>query len=101
MRVADHRCSNTHPLDCIKLVVMRDRLDSNAEAWMYRVALCESTYNPHAINPSGARGLYQFMPSTFANTPQRRHSIWSARAQAFAAAWLYARDGGGSDWQCR
>ncbi len=85
------------------LVILVDRLGAIEGSWMLRVAYCESTDNPLAENPSGAEGLYQFMPSTFAGTAPGRagQSIWSARAQAFAAAWLYAKDGGGREWQCQ
>ncbi|HEX4213910.1 MAG TPA: transglycosylase SLT domain-containing protein, partial [Candidatus Dormibacteraeota bacterium] len=43
-------------------------LGSAAVQWGLRIADCESTYNPRAVNPSGAEGLFQFMPSTFAGT---------------------------------
>ena len=69
--------------------------------WGLRIAKCESTYNPRAVNPSGAEGLFQFMPSTFANTPPGRAggSIWDPVAQSQAAAWMYSQ-GRQSEWQC-
>src|SRR2546423_7185829 len=33
---------------------------------LLRVAYCESRFNPGAYNPSGASGLFQFLPSTWA-----------------------------------
>jgi soluble lytic murein transglycosylase-like protein len=70
-------------------------------AWGLRIAKCESGYNPRAVNPSGASGLFQFMPSTFANTPPGRAggSIWDAVAQSQAAAWMYSQ-GRQHEWQC-
>jgi soluble lytic murein transglycosylase-like protein len=72
-------------------------------AWAYRVAWCESRYQPGAYNRwSAASGLYQFLPSTFAATPQGRAglSVFDPYANAAAAAWLYQR-AGGRPWSCR
>lgn len=33
--------------------------------WLYRVAACESGFDPYAIGPNGEIGVFQFMPSTF------------------------------------
>jgi hypothetical protein len=72
-----------------------------AVAWGIRIAKCESGYNPDARNPSGAEGLFQFMPSTFANTPPGRAggSIWDPTANAQAAAWMYSQ-GRQGEWEC-
>ena len=72
-----------------------------AVSWGLRIAKCESGYNPRAVNPSGATGLFQFMPSTFANTPPGRAggSIWDPVAQSQAAAWMYSQ-GRQGEWQC-
>lgn len=69
--------------------------------WGLTVAKCESTYNPNAVNPSGAEGLFQFMPSTFAATPPGRagQSIWSPVASSEAAAWMYSQ-GRQGEWEC-
>ena len=77
-------------------------LGSQAVQWGLRVANCESSYRPGAVNPSsGSEGLFQFMPSTFAATPQGRAggSIWDATAQAQAAAWMYSQ-GRQVEWEC-
>lgn len=65
------------------------------------MAKCESSYNPNAYNPSGASGLFQFMPSTFAGTPQGKagDSIWDPVASAEAAAWMYSQ-GRQAEWEC-
>ncbi len=67
---------------------------------LWRVARCESGYSPTAHNPSGASGLFQFMPGTFAGTPFGRFSIWSPYANALAAGWMFARGRAGA-WVCR
>jgi soluble lytic murein transglycosylase-like protein len=69
--------------------------------WGLRIAKCESGYNPYAQNPSGASGLFQFMPSTFANTPPGRAggSIWDPTANSQAAAWMYSQ-GRQGEWEC-
>ena len=77
------------------------RLGAGAQQWALRVAKCESNYNPLAVNPySGASGLFQFLPSTWAITPQHAQSVFDAVANAQAAAWLYQRSGP-SQWSCQ
>jgi Transglycosylase SLT domain len=76
-------------------------LGAGAQQWALRVAKCESNYNPLAVNPSsGASGLFQFLPSTWALTPQHAQSVFDAVANAQAAAWLYQRSGPGQ-WSCK
>lgn len=69
---------------------------------LWRKARCETggTFDPHAHNQSGASGLYQFMPSTFASTPYARLSIWSPYASALAAGWMHEH-GRGGEWTCQ
>lgn len=67
---------------------------------LWRIARCESGVYPLARNPSGASGLFQFMPGTFAGTPFGGLSIWSPYANALAAGWMFAR-GRASAWVCR
>jgi len=64
-----------------------------AVTWGLAVATCESSDNSSAYNSSGASGLFQFLPSTFAETPQGQagDSIWDPVANASAAAWMYGR----------
>jgi hypothetical protein len=71
-----------------------------ALGWALRVAACESTFNPYAWNPSGASGLFQFMPSTWRTTPYGTASIWDPMAQALAARWMY-ENGRIGEWVCR
>lgn len=67
---------------------------------LVRKARCESRLNPLAFNPSGASGLMQFLPSTFATTPYAHRSIWSAKWNSLAGAWMH-RMGRGNEWSCR
>jgi len=72
-----------------------------AVQWAMNVAWCESRYHPNSVNSSsGASGLFQFLPSTWAFTPYANHSPFDPQYNALAAAWLYARDGP-SQWVCQ
>jgi hypothetical protein len=75
-------------------------MGDTAVQWGLRVAKCESGYNPRAYNPAGPYyGLFQFLQSTFNNTPYRGQDIYDAGANAGAAAWKYGQ-GGQSAWGC-
>lgn len=75
-------------------------LGAAAQSWALRVAKCESNYNPYAVNrSSGASGLFQFLPSTWAASPYHAQSVFDPVANAHAAAWLYQRSGPGQ-WVC-
>ncbi len=75
-------------------------LGQTAVNWAERVAMCESGDNPNARNSwSGAAGLFQILPSTWAGTPYAAQSEFDPVANAKAAAWIYARRGA-SPWTC-
>jgi len=60
----------------------------------------ESGGNPNAVNrSSGAAGLLQFLPSTWAGTPQGRAglSVFNPQAARAAAAWMLAQ-GRAKEW---
>lgn len=66
------------------------------------VARCESGLNPGAYNPSGASGLFQIMPGTFAGTSEAGQSIFNAQASALAAHEIFVRDGySWREWTCK
>ena len=72
-----------------------------AVQWAVNVAYCESRYHPNSVNSdSGASGLFQFLPSTWAFTPYAKYSPFDPKYNALAAAWLYQRDGP-SQWVCQ
>jgi hypothetical protein len=70
-----------------------------------RIAWCESRWFPGAYNRrSGASGLFQFIPSTWAYASRMAgfagESPFAPVANVFSAAWLY-RVGGPRHWSCR
>ncbi|MDQ2911901.1 MAG: ubiquitin-like domain-containing protein [Chloroflexota bacterium] len=71
---------------------------------LLRVAYCESRFNPGAYNASGASGLFQFMPRTWAANSVRAGfagaSVFDPLASANVAAWMFAR-GQAFQWVCR
>jgi hypothetical protein len=76
-------------------------LGPGAQAWAMRISRCESGYNRFAVNrSSGASGLFQFLPSTWAHSPFASRSPFDPAANAQAAAWLYKRSGPAA-WQCK
>lgn len=64
------------------------------------ISYAESRNNPLARNPSGASGLFQFLPSTFRSTPpgMRGESIWDVSAQREAARYMVLA-GRKREWQ--
>jgi hypothetical protein len=64
---------------------------SNQTYQLYRVMMGESGGNPYAHNASGASGLFQFIPSTWRSTPYGGCSIWDAKSQCYAAAWMFSQ----------
>jgi thioesterase domain-containing protein len=90
-----HQCSQTNVQPCIRQAARRYR-QSYSEA--KRVSFCESRWNPHASN-GVSFGLWQFIPSTWASTPFRRRSIWSAKWSSLAAMWMW-RQGRKGEWSC-
>jgi hypothetical protein len=76
-------------------------LGAGAQQWALRIAKCESGYNPNAVNrSSGASGLFQFMPSTWAHLPWAGQSVFNPVANAQAAAYYYQHSGPGP-WSCK
>jgi hypothetical protein len=74
-------------------------------AQLLRVAWCESRYNPLAYNASsGASGLFQFMPRTWAANSVRAGyggaSVFDAVANANTAAFMFAA-GQAGQWSCK
>jgi uncharacterized protein YabE (DUF348 family) len=71
---------------------------------LLRVAYCESRFNPGAYNASGASGLFQFMPRTWAANSERAGyagaSPFDPVASANVAAWMFVR-GQAYQWVCR
>ncbi len=72
-----------------------------SERAMVRVAQCESTLNPCAVNQSGPYyGLFQFLKSTWRSTPYGDRDIFDPQAQARAAGWMW-KQGRKNEWACK
>ena len=72
-------------------------------SWLLRVASCESGLNPGAHNPSGASGLFQFMPGTYflyASQIGETRSYWDSYGSANVAGYMFSR-GLAYQWSCR
>ncbi len=68
---------------------------------MERVARCESVLDPCAVNRSGPYyGLFQFLKSTWRDTPYGNRSIWDPEAQSLATAWMW-KEGRKNEWACK
>ena len=64
----------------------------------YAIAYRESKFDYKVTNSSsGAAGLYQFMPTTWSNTPYGRKSPYHPRWASLAAMWMW-KHGGYSHW---
>ncbi len=64
----------------------------------FYIAHRESRFNYKVTNSSsGAAGLYQFMPRTWASTPYRNKSRYSPKYAALGAMWMWSK-GGYSHW---
>jgi soluble lytic murein transglycosylase-like protein len=82
--------------DIIRAAAARYGDDPNQ---LLRVAMCESGLNPNAYNPySGATGLFQFKPPTFA--AHGGQNIWDATDQANIAAKMFSQ-GLAYEWGCK
>lgn len=102
---ADIAARNNHPAPppdiAMDITNAFNPLGAAAVQWAMNVAWCESRYHPTSVNSSsGAEGLFQFLPSTWAFTPYAGDPPFDPRYNALAAAWLYQRDGP-SQWQCQ
>lgn len=91
-------CSHSGPVpDCIHGAALTYGAD---ESWMLNVSMCESRWDRFAANPSGATGLFQFLPSTWATTPYGGRSIYSVKWQSLAGAWMQI-NGRSGEWVCQ
>ncbi len=76
-------------------------LGQDSVRWAMRIAWCESRYHPNSVNSdSGASGLFQFLPSTWAGSPWHAQSPFDPVANSQAAAWLY-HTYGPQRWVCQ
>lgn len=95
--------SGTPSSDIVQIIYNAADRWGQPRADMLRVARCESNLDPRAVNSSsGASGLFQFMPSTFAFTPNGKagQDIFDPVANADAAGWMWANDMR-NHWACQ
>jgi hypothetical protein len=64
--------------------------------FLYALAMCESSLNPNAISPVGAKGLFQFMPITVRDLKERWDYTFdplnpeqATKAAALYLTWLF------------
>ena len=68
---------------------------------MLCVAKCESDLTACAVGGNGQwYGLFQFVPSTFRNTPYGDKDIFHPRFNALAAAWMWQKYDPADHWTC-
>jgi hypothetical protein len=68
---------------------------------MLCVAKCESDLTACAVGGNGKwYGLFQFVPSTFRNTPYGDENIFNPRFNALAAAWMWQKYDPADHWTC-
>ena len=68
---------------------------------LLRVARCESSLEPCAVNRDGPYyGLLQFLCSTWKSTPYGDENMFDPKANAYAAAWMWKK-GRRNEWACR
>jgi hypothetical protein len=96
-RVAAKFCGHGRPASCLHRAALRHRVSYRL---LRSIAWCESRLRPWARNSASvggehASGLMQFLPSTFRRTRYGHRSIWSAKWNALAGAWLIRRVGTG------
>lgn len=96
-RVARKQCAQHRPVPCIRRAALHWDVPTSL---LVRKARCESRLRPWAWNPSGAAGLFQFLPSTWQTTPYADENLWRAKWAALGAAWMHA-EGRGGEWACR
>ena len=91
-----HRCDHGNVFACIH----RGAIHWGASyADLRQLSGCETgrTWRTDLTNPSGAAGLFQFMPGTWRSTPYASHSVYSAKWASFAGAWGRTH---GVTWSC-
>ena len=68
---------------------------------MERVARCESVLDPCAYSKAGPYyGLFQFLKSTWKETPYGDRNIYDPEAQSLATAWMW-KEGRKNEWACK
>lgn len=97
----DAPAPSTGATDIVSIIYAAADRYGQPRADMLRVARCESVLDPNAYNASsGASGLFQFLPGTWASTPYADQNIFDAEANANAAGWMWSV-GRRNEWVCQ
>jgi len=88
------------PLTIVNIIAAAATEFGQDGAWMLQVARCESSLNPRAVGLAGERGLFQFLPTTWAANAGRlgygESDVWDAVAASRVTAEMWSR---GQEWQ--
>lgn len=88
----------------VRLLIVQKSTEYGVDAERaLRIAKCESNFNPNAINKSsGASGVFQYLPSTWANTPEGKEGKSPFDAEAnIRAAIRHMAVHGYNAWVCK
>jgi len=98
------RPSSSQNLDVEGLIRSNCELQGCNSEQLIRIMYCESGGRTNAYNPSGASGVFQFMPRTFAANAKRagieNADIWNGEQQVRVAAYMFARNQAWQ-WVCK
>ncbi len=99
---AGTRCHDRHSEEeILRYIARAARKYKQSERAMIRVARCESGLDPCAYNRSGPYyGLFQFLKSTWKDTPYGDRNIYDPKAQALAAGWMWKHKRK-NEWACK
>lgn len=95
-RVARKQCSQSRPVPCVRRAALHWDVSF---PMLLRKARCESGLRWWARNGVHV-GIFQFLGSTWASTPYRWHSPFSAKWSSLAAGYMH-HAGRGNEWSCR
>jgi hypothetical protein len=96
VRVARKACERGSVTACVRHGARQHGVD---ERRLLRVAMCESTMNPDAVNGQ-YQGLYQFGAALWRRLRYWRYSRFSAKWSSLAAALAFRR-GLEGHWECK
>ena len=99
---AGNRCHDRHSEEEILRYIKRAaRKYKQSEQAMIRVARCESGLDPCALNRRDPYyGLFQFLKSTWKDTPYGDRNIYDPKAQALATGWMWKHKRK-DEWTCK
>lgn len=92
---------NTSEKEVLSLISKAAKKYGQSASAMERVARCESVLDPCAFSKAGPYyGLFQFLKSTWKETPYGDRNIYDPEAQSLATAWMW-KEGRKNEWACK